>query len=178
LEVAVSKRSSAGIWFGAIFGGCGVAALVVGLTLAVRQYSLHQDLLRDGVAVDGRVLEKWVASDRQARSRGDLDLFPTLMVRFRFTAGTGTVVDDRAEVRERAWRALSEQGPIRIRYLAADPRQYEVDGQAVPWVLDGICIAFGLVFGAIGALVLVWDYRERHARRILKRPRRKGGVSP
>src|SRR5512139_2353580 len=114
------------------------------MTLAVRQYSLHQDLLRDGVTTEGAVLEKWVAGGRQ--NRGDPDLVPTLVVRFRFTAGNGTVVDDTAEVRSRAWRALSEQGPIRVRYLAADPRKHEVDGQTVPWVFDAVCIGFGLVF--------------------------------
>jgi hypothetical protein len=50
------------MWFGAIFGGCGVAALLVGATLAVRQYSLH----RVFTAIGGRVL---VADYRERHAR-------------------------------------------------------------------------------------------------------------
>lgn len=144
--------------FGGIWLLVGVPFLVAGL-LVLRS---DRNFARDARVTRGTVLSKDIE-----RSRGNNGSTSTrYVVRYRFTAPDGRVLEGRAGVDRDRWDALVEREPIEIAYDPADPASHRPAG-ASNTILGAIFAALGGLFSIAGGAIFAAGVRgARRAARV------------
>ncbi|MFZ5877659.1 MAG: DUF3592 domain-containing protein [Nitrospirota bacterium] len=150
--------------FWLVFGGLW---LTVGLPFVfggIHLFRIESRFGEDAVAVQGMVLTRDI---HRARSN-DGGTSTRYEVTYRFTADDGRTFEHRDSVNVQTWEALTERGPVEVRYLPDDPTQSRIAGEtdwAGPLIMGGL----GGVFAVAGGLIVAYDVRRRVVRARLQR---------
>jgi hypothetical protein len=137
----------------------GLIAVVVGLGLAVFRLSSGSEaraLERDGVVVQGTVMQKRIENVTRRRKVGGVERQTFHLVRYRFKTRPGADLEGETAVGEAVSRNLRESGPIAVRYLEANPFVNRADAGPGPdldrWLLSsGLLVAAGLLLLLAGS---------------------------
>lgn len=128
--------------FGTLFFGVGLPFLVIGIYTGVRQWQFPAEV----ATVQGMVLTKSTNSkDRHT-------------VTYRFTTGSGELIEGSASVSGEVWDRLEERGPIPVQHLPHTPRRHRVEGQASDWEMAFMFGTLGGIFTSLGGFVLVMAF--------------------
>lgn len=138
--------------FGALFFLAGLPFLVIGIYTGVRQWQFPAE----APTVQGTVLTK--STDSKDR----------FTITYRFTIGSGQVIEGSASVSGELWDRLEERGPIQVQYVPHSPRRHRVEGQGSDWALAFMFGTVGGIFTSLGGFVLVMAFfrlgRERRSK--------------
>jgi len=140
-----TRRSPPAPAFWMLFGGSG---LVLGLMFfGVGAWFAIEERRYEA---EGRIAEGLVlAKERRATARER-----SYLVRLRFTAADGEVVEGEARVSEATWRRLAERRPVEVVYLPARPSSHRIRGEYA-WTAALVFLILGVVFAVLGGSVLV-----------------------
>lgn len=150
--------------FWLVFGGLW---LTVGLPLVfggIHLFRLEQSFGVEAVTVRGTVLTR----DIHRARRTDGGTSTRYEVSYRFMTDDGETFERRDSVDVQTWEALTEQGPVQVRYLPDDPAQSRIAGEAnraEPLIMGGL----GGFFAVAGGLIVAHDLRRRLLRARLQR---------
>ncbi|HUQ93260.1 MAG TPA: DUF3592 domain-containing protein [Bryobacteraceae bacterium] len=160
LFVRIAFRSIL-FWFGLIWFvvGCG---LILG---GVVSYRTERTFRRESAAAQGTVRSK---SIQKAVRGGNSRTVYEILYSFPLE---GQTYEKRAEVSVERWEALTEGGPITVKYLPDDVLGNRIDDQTVESAM--VAAVLGLIFGGIGGGLFLYSVR-----RTLREFRlRQGGIS-
>jgi hypothetical protein len=141
--LSLAKKSFA-FWFGGIWLFCGAPFLLIGLYLAIDTFHLEERYKNEALVTEGMVLTKSITSNKNSR---------TFRVGYRFHAPDGTAVKNEVKVSGEFWDQVAERGPIRVTYLASDPKTNRIDDAERGWTLALIFTGVGLFFVPVGGLI-------------------------
>jgi hypothetical protein len=149
-------RRSFWLLFGGIWLFAGVFMLLFAVVFAFRE----QDFAANGVVTTGIVLEKRIVP-------ADSDSSTQYRVSYRFTTEDGRVVEGSDGVDVGVWEALTERGPIDVRYLRGDPVTNRLSTGS-DFLGAVIFFLAAVIFGGIGGFLFFRALRGvRKARRLL-----------
>ena len=124
-------------FFGLVFGGIwlavGLPFLIIGIVSAFHEHSFENEARY----TDGMVLTKYIRRASKSNST-------QYRITYRFEAHNGDTFEGDCQVDVHQWERLEERGPIRVSYLASNPRSNRVSGSS-DW-------AFPLIFGILGGV--------------------------
>ena len=148
-----------GFWFavGTLFGSIGGA-------LVWQEWTLAEQLARDGATASGVVLAKSM--------QGASNQEPTFQVEYRFKSAEGTITERTVKVDGKTWDSLVEGGAVAVAYVRGAPSLHRLAGQYPNEIILGsIFSAVGSLFAIAGALIL---WRATARRRLEERLLREG----
>ncbi len=150
-------RRSFWLFFGAIWLLAGVAMLVFGVVFALRE----QEFASNGAVATGIVLEKRFIP-------ADSDSSTEYRVSYRFTSVDGQVVEGSDAVSVETWEALTERGPVVVRYLQGQPATNRLTLGSDLFGAVIFLVAGVILTGIGGALVFRAVRGIRKTRRLLR----------
>jgi Protein of unknown function (DUF3592) len=145
------------LWFGGIWCGVGLPFLIAGIFMAHTERTYQQE----GHVIPGVVISKELR--RATNNQGT-----SYRVTYRFTIPHEQLVEGHATVSRNTWDALTEEGPVAVRYLPQAPTTNRLEGESA-WFLALIFLGLGSVFAPVGGVVLFKAVRRlRTERRLLR----------
>jgi len=147
------------IWFGVVFVGGGAAFLATGIHGLAVQSSLHGGHASGFEQVTGTVIRK------SASAADGLTGHRTYSIDFRYVTPDGATIQSHAMLTKDAWDALTELGPVPVRYLRAHPERRLITGEPNDGPMWWIFAGLGGLFCSIGLLVEVFVLRKLVRRR-------------
>jgi hypothetical protein len=145
------------LWFGGIWCVVGLPFLVIGIVTAHTERTYQ----REGHVIPGIVVSKEMR-------RATKDQSTSYRVTYRFTTPHERVVEGHSSVSRDTWEALTEEGPVAVRYLPQDPTTNRLEGES-DWLFALIFLGFGCVFAPVGGVLVLKDVRRlRMERRLLQ----------
>jgi Protein of unknown function (DUF3592) len=145
------------LWFGGIWCAVGLPFLIAGIVMAHTERTYQ----RDGHVIPGVVISK--AIQRATKDQGT-----SYRVTYRFSTPHEQLVEGHATVSRNTWDALTEEGPVAVRYLPQAPTTNRLEGESA-WFLALIFLGLGGVFAPVGGVLLLKGLRRlRTERRLLQ----------
>jgi Protein of unknown function (DUF3592) len=145
------------LWFGGIWCAVGLPFLIAGMVVAHTERTYQ----REGHVIQGVVISKELR--RATNNQGT-----SYRVTYRFTTPHEQRIEGQGTVSRDTWDALTEEGPVAVRYLPQAPTTNRLEGES-DWFLALIFLSLGGVFAPVGGVVLLKAVRRlRTERRLLR----------
>lgn len=144
-------KKSFPFWFGGIWLFFGALFLIIGIYIGIEMFRVQERFNNDSTMTEGMVLTKSITGSSNNK---------TYQVGYRFRAPEGAVVKNEVKVSGDFWDQVTERGPIRVVYLADDPKTNRIEGAESPWTTPLIFAAIGLFFVPLGGLIFFKGLRS------------------
>jgi hypothetical protein len=150
-------------YFWLVFGGIWLAVGLPFFFSALHMFWTQSRFGEEAVRVQGTVLTRDIHRGRSTNGGSST----RYEVSYRFMADDRTF-EERDEVDVQTWEALTERGPVEVRYLPDNPTQSRISGETDlvgPLLMGGL----GGFFAVAGGLIVAYDVRRRLLRARLRR---------
>jgi hypothetical protein len=133
----------------------GLPFLIAGIVMAHTERTYQQE----GQVIPGVLVSKEIRRATKDRST-------SYRVTYRFTTPQEQLVEGYGTASRVTWEALTEEGPVAVRYLPQDPTRNRLEGESGGFIAL-IFLGLGCVFAPIGGGLLLKDLRRLRTERCL-----------